>query len=136
MYAYSGEVLDQALMDDISSCSSMSEIKSNKTIQAQIDELVLRNIDLTHSISNLLLLDKNTNSSLGNRLFKEKRVKILEFDKKGQDEKGKPIFIPVETLNAFNKTFTSSINIENWTKEDGDAYEQSIHDRLKDYLPN
>lgn len=136
LYAYSGEVLDQALIDDISSCSSMSEIKSNKTIQAQIDELVLRNIDLTHSISNLLLLDKNTNSSLGNRLFKEKRVKILEFDKKGQDEKGKPIFIPVETLNAFNKTFTSSINIENWTKEDGDAYEQSIHDRLKDYLPN
>lgn len=136
LYAYTDEAWDQALMDDISCCSSMSEIKSNKTIQAQIDELVLRNKDLTHSISNLLLLDKNTNSSLGNRLFKEKRVKILEFDKKGQDEKGKPIFIPVETLNAFNKTFTSSINIENWTKEDGDAYEQSIHDRLKDYLPN
>lgn len=136
LYAYTDEAWDQALMDDISCCSSMSEIKSNKTIQAQIDELVLRNKDVTHSISNLLLLDKNTNSSLGNRLFKEKRVKILEFDKKGQDEKGKPIFIPVETLNAFNKTFTSSINIENWTKEDGDAYEQSIHDRLKDYLPN
>ena len=56
-------------------------------------------------------------------------------DKNGFNDKGKPVFIPNETLNAFNKTFSEEINIKNWTKEDGDNYVAAIQERLKDFLP-
>lgn len=136
LYAYSGEVVDLDLIDKIKDKSTIKEVNSDKDLQHRIDDLAQNNSDITHSICNLLLLDKETNSSLSNRLFEEKRKKILEFDKKGKNDEGKPILIPVETLNAFNKTFSSEINIKNWTKEDGDAYKESIADRLKVYLPN
>ena len=35
----------------------------------------------SHSIKNLALLDKNTNSLLGNKNFKKKRKEIIEIDK-------------------------------------------------------
>lgn len=133
--AYGGSVSD-SVIDDVKNANSMKEVNSNKNLQDGITDLVRNNGDLTHSISNLLLLDKGTNSSLSNRLFEEKRKRILEFDKKGKNDDGNSILIPVETLNAFNKSFSSKINIKNWTKEDGDAYKKSIAERLKDYYPN
>lgn len=136
LYAYRGDAEDTNLINMIEDKSSIKEVYNDKDLQRVISDLALNNSDITHSIANLLLLDKETNSSLGNRLFEEKRKKILEFDKKGKNDDGKPILIPVETLNAFNKTFSSEMNIKNWTKEDGDAYKKSIAERLKDYLPN
>ena len=84
---------------------------------------------------NLLLLDKNTNSALGNKSFKDKREKILKFDKHGYNDDREPVFIPIETLNAFNKIESKKINIESWTKEDGDGYKNAISERLIEYLP-
>lgn len=136
LYAYRGDAEDAHLINKIEYKSSIKEVYNDKDLQRVISDLALNNRDITHSIANLLLLDKETNSSLSNRLFEEKRKKILEFDKKGKNDDGKPILIPVETLNAFNKTFSSEMNIKNWTKEDGDAYKKSIAERLKDYLPN
>ena len=133
--AYGGLVSD-SVIDDVKNAHSIKEVNSNKDLQRRIADLAQNNSDITHAIDNLLLLDKETNSSLSNRLFEEKRKKILEFDKKGKNDANKPILIPVETLNAFNKTFSSEMNIKNWTKEDGDAYKKSIAERLKDYLPN
>lgn len=136
LYAYRGDAEDMNLIKKIEDKSSIKEVDNDKDLQRVISDLALNNSDITHSIGNLLLLDKETNSSLSNRLFEEKRKKILEFDKKGKNDDDKPILIPVETLNAFNKTFSSEMNIKNWTKEDGDAYKKSIAERLKDYLPN
>lgn len=136
LYAYRGDAEDAHLIKKIEDKSSIKEVYNDKDLQRVISDLALNSSDITHSIANLLLLDKETNSSLSNRLFEEKRKKILEFDKKGKNDDGKPILIPVETLNAFNKTFSSEMNIKNWTKEDGDAYKKSIAERLKDYLPN
>lgn len=114
---------------------NLENLTKDKDFKAKLDKIVVEFEDTTHKINNLLLLDKNTNSSLGNMLFKDKRVKILRFDKNGKNDKGAPVFIPIETLNAFNKTFSKEINIENWMKEDGENYKQSIAERISDFLP-
>ena len=104
-------------------------------MKSKLDKIVDEFEDTTHKIDNLLLLDRNTNSALGNLSFKEKRKKILRFDKRGMNDNDKPVFIPIETLNAFNKTFGEKINIENWLRTDGDNYRISIAERLADFLP-
>ena len=98
--------------------------------------------DKTHEISNLLLLDRNTNSALGNLSYEHKRKKIIQIDKNGTissdnndlDEKSKA-FIPHETLNAFNKTFSDEIDYKYWTSNDGELYKKAVSERLNDFLP-
>lgn len=119
----------------IKSFSSIEELRKDKLFKSLIDKIVQETEDVTHDLNNLLLLDRNTNSSLGNKLFDVKRSKIVQFDKDGYNDKGKPVFIPYETLNAFNKTFSKEINIKNWTKEDGDNYVAAIQKRLIDFIP-
>ncbi|MDO6738735.1 DUF262 domain-containing protein [Wenyingzhuangia sp. 2_MG-2023] len=124
-----------ALINRIKAYPSMEDLKKDKELKADLDKIITESEDITHDLNNLLLLDRNTNSTLSNKLFDEKRNKILQFDKSGYSDKGKPVFIPNETLNAFNKTFSKEINIKNWTKEDGDNYVVAIQERLNEFLP-
>lgn len=116
---------------------SFPELKKDKELQEQVDQLVESFEDKTHQISNLVLLDRNTNSSLSNHLFKIKRSRILRFDREGRNDKDKPepVFIPVETLNAFNKTFSENLKLEQWSGEDGEKYKNFIAERLNYFLP-
>ena len=123
------------IIDQLQKHQTLNDIYKDKELMAKLDKIVIEFEDTTHKIDNLLLLDRNTNSSLGNQLFKDKRVNILRFDKNGTNDKGDPVFIPIETLNAFNKTFSEKINIENWLKEDGENYKNAISERLADFLP-
>ncbi|MEZ0181915.1 DUF262 domain-containing protein [Flavobacterium oncorhynchi] len=123
------------ILEKIKSYSSIEDLKKDKELKSELDKIITESEDVTHSLNNLLLLDRNTNSALGNKLFATKRNKILKFDKEGCNDKGKPVFIPIETLNAFNKTFSEEINIENWTKEDGDNYMTAIQERLENFIP-
>mgnify|MGYP006426221175 CR=1 FL=1 len=123
------------LSNDLKKANSIEEVNNNVELKSAIDELVTESEDITHLMSNLLLLDRNTNSSLGNKPFSEKRKTVLSFDKEGINENGKPVFIPIESLNAFNKVNSEEINIENWTKDDGDNYIDSIQKRLQKFLP-
>jgi hypothetical protein len=123
------------VIEQLQKFQSIEDIIKDKEFKAILDKIVIEFEDTTHKIDNLLLLDRNTNSSLGNQLFKDKRLKILRFDKNGKNDKCEPIFIPIETLNAFNKTFSEKINIENWLKEDGENYKNSISERLAYFLP-
>ncbi len=134
MHAYAEKPLDASLIAELEN-SNMDEIKNNKSFMKYIDDFSKEIEEITQSVDNLLLLDKNTNSALGNKSFKGKRDKILAFDKQGYNDDSEPIFIPIETLNAFNKTESKKINIESWTKEDGDSYRNAISQRLIDYLP-
>lgn len=115
--------------------TDIDEIKNNKSLTKSIDNFLIEIEEFTHSIENLLLLDRNTNSSLGNNSFKRKRNKILEFDNRGYNDEKESTFIPIETLNAFNKTKSKNLNIESWTREDGDNYCNAISARLIEYLP-
>lgn len=133
--AYAELEVEPDLIDRIKDHKIMESLKKDKELKSNLDKIVTESQDITHDLNNLLLLDRNTNSTLSNKLFAEKRSIVLGFDKNGFNDKEKPVFIPNETLNAFNKTFSKEINIKNWTKEDGDNYVCAIKDRLKEFLP-
>ena len=122
-------------LQELEHYGSIDDIKSNKELKRKLDKIAEDLEYSTHKVDNLVLLDRNTNSSLGNNLYKDKRLKILKFDKNGKNDKNKPVFIPIETLNAFNKTFGAAINIENWSREDGENYRTAISERLSNFLP-
>jgi hypothetical protein len=135
LLSYSESNAYNDIIAQLDNYSSVEAIKSDKEFKGKLDKIIDEFEDTTHKIDNLLLLDKNTNSAIGNSLYKDKRIKILRFDKNGKNDKGVPVFIPIETLNAFNKTFGEKINIENWSKEDGEKYKEAIALRLIDFLP-
>lgn len=91
---------------------------SNKIYNYLLDEKDTSHHD-THSLNNLCLLDKNTNSKLNNSIFAIKRVIISEVDY----EK----FIPICTRNVFLKKYTQyPDNNIYWSEKDKKAYLNDI----------
>lgn len=85
-----------------------------------------------HGIGNLALLDKYTNSAIGNKPFLYKRSQILEEAAK------KNVFIPLATRNVFQKYYTADIReiqMKFWSPADAVSYKLAISELLKDYLP-
>ncbi|MFD0836687.1 DUF262 domain-containing protein [Mariniflexile aquimaris] len=73
-----------------------------------------------HLISNLCLLDANTNSALNKAVFDVKREIIKQRELKG-------FYIPVSSRNVFLKAYTSySQNNAYWTDTDREDYLESI----------
>lgn len=92
-----------------------------------------------HHISNLALLDGITNIKLGNRIFKEKRNKVIEIDQEEwqYDKKDKKVkaFIPVATKYAFLKYYSSNAKqTEFWASNDRADYVNNIRKTLTNYL--
>lgn len=86
-------------------------------------------VDL-HSINNLALLDRDTNSSLSNAFFDVKRTIILERDRQGS-------FIPICTRYVFLKYYSKdSSQIHYWSETDRYDYLERIKLELSEYLPN
>lgn len=86
------------------------------------------NEDVKNHISNLTLLDSNTNRSYGNALFVTKRKKIIEKMKSGT-------YVFPTTLFVFAKLFDESgTNRSKWTLDDMGKYENYMFQELKDYL--
>jgi uncharacterized protein with ParB-like and HNH nuclease domain len=82
-----------------------------------------------NDISNLALLDSETNRGYKNAVFPMKRMTIIEREKKGT-------FIPLCTKNAFLKYFSAyPPKMSFWTQEDRDNYYKDIERVLNVYLP-
>ncbi|WP_162344143.1 DUF262 domain-containing protein [Cyclobacterium salsum] len=83
-----------------------------------------------HGILNLALLDKETNSGLNNKPFKEKRDSILRHETRR--------YIPLGTLDCFLKKASAKENIqlEYWSSHDMEGYQQSIASVLKEFFPD
>lgn len=80
------------------------------------------------SLSNLTLLDSQTNRSYKNAVFPMKRKTIIDRDKQG-------VFIPICTKNVFLKYFSSyPPKISFWAQEDRDNYEADLLDVLEQYI--
>lgn len=123
----------------------LSDLKLDKTKTTKLEELIdaISNDLNLHGISNLALLDRNSNSKLGNKLFLEKREMILKLDQDGKyiDSKKneKKVFIPICTKNVFSKIYTTdkdSVANSFFGKSDMDSYFDFIENQLKTFLPN
>lgn len=69
-------------------------------------------------ISNLTLLDQNTNRSYKNAVFAVKRQRLLSLDQSG-------IFVPLCTRNVFLKCYSPQVdNVMFWSQKDREAYGQ------------
>ena len=81
-----------------------------------------------NSISNLALLDSETNRSYKNSFFPLKRHRIVLNDKNG-------IFVPIATKNLFLKFYSEfPSNLDFWTEKDADDYFSAIKTTLNKYL--
>lgn len=86
--------------------------------------------DDINDMSNLTLLDSETNRGYKNAVFPLKRKTIIDRDKAG-------IFIPICTKNVFLKYFSSyPPKISFWTQDDRRNYEKDLETVLKEYLRN
>ena len=93
--------------------------------QKRFDEDKINDKD---SISNLALLDAQTNRSYGNAFFPCKRKHIIENDSKG-------VFVPIATKNLFLKYYTPNVsNMMTWTNEDGEKYIEAIDNTINNYI--
>lgn len=85
--------------------------------------------DAKNNISNLTLLDAETNRSYGNSLFVTKRKRIIERMKAGQ-------YVPVSTTYVFMKLFDDSGTSRSvWGEQDMKKYHDYICSELIEYLP-
>ena len=83
-----------------------------------------------NDISNLTLLDSETNRGYKNAVFPLKRKTIINRDKQG-------VFIPICTKNVFLKYFSEyPPKISFWTQDDRENYEVDLYKVLKGYLIN
>lgn len=100
---------------------------------AKLQEEVIRkygnsDIEDRDDISNLALLDAETNRSYGNAIFPVKRMYIIDNDRCGK-------FVPIATKNVFLKYY--SINIDDmmhWKQSDTVAYREAMKEKLGKYL--
>lgn len=117
--------------------------KDIRTLEATLNEEVL-NYFQKDSIKNLCLLDRKTNSSIGNKSFTNKRNEILKIDKYSlkeynnnykKEEISKP-FIPLATKHVFLKYFTKDSNIQMtlWGAKDREDYFEHIKSSIDGFL--
>lgn len=82
------------------------------------------------SISNLTLLDQNTNRSYKNAVFAVKRQRLLSLDQSG-------IFVPLCTRNVFLKCYNPEAdNLMFWSMKDRDSYASAMEDILTNFFTN
>ena len=83
-----------------------------------------------NDISNLALLDSETNRGYKNAVFPIKRMTIIKREKEGT-------FIPIGTKNVFLKYFSDyPPKISFWTQEDRENYLKDLQNVLDPYLPD
>lgn len=109
------------------------------SIQKNLVEEVIKSIEEimgVHKLSNMALLDGNTNSGLGKKGFIEKRKYIIDIDKKNWKKKDeKKHFIPICTKNIFLKYYTNNITqMDFWGYQDRENYIETISKTLKKYF--
>ncbi len=76
--------------------------------------------DPDHSVANLVLLDRATNTSYKNAPFAVKRGRVLSLDRDG-------IFVPLCTRNVFLKVYNARVDHTMfWTLADKQGYRQAI----------
>ena len=124
---------DTSLTKEIENAINKLNVKSINNIDNfnNLLDNIDNNFKYTNSlngIGNLCLLDKASNSRIGNNIFSIKRKDIEELGNKGK-------LIPIATKEVFNKQFSKrNKNKDLFTKEDREDYMNAIIEVLKNYI--
>lgn len=106
---------------------SIKNIDNFNNLLDNIDDNFKDN-DSLNDIGNLCLLDKASNSRIGNNVFSVKRNDIEKLGNEGK-------LIPIATKEVFNKIFSKNIKHKDlFTKEDREDYMNAIIEVLKNYI--
>lgn len=117
-------VEDEPLCRDIE--RSIEQKKFNKELFEKIDDN-FKNNEALHTIQNLTLLDKESNSKIGNQIFSQKRKAI---QKLAEEDK----LIPIATRKVFEKVFSENkSNPDVFERKDQEDYLSSIKEYLQRY---
>ncbi|MCC9071258.1 DUF262 domain-containing protein [Flavobacterium sp. F-65] len=115
-----------------------NEDEINNVQRDYLNEIIesIEDIMGVHKLSNMALLDGNTNSGLGKKRFIEKRKYIIKTDKvHWQESDNEKHFIPICTKNVFLKYYTKNITqMDIWGYLDRENYIESISLTLKKYF--
>lgn len=85
-------------------------------------------------LGNLVLLDRHTNRSYHNSLYKRKRKIILSASNiDNQNKEYQVTYIPRCTLNVFLKTYNTGLEVKlgEWTQDDYDKYLGDLKEKLE-----
>lgn len=94
-------------------------------LQEKINRVVGDGMNI-HSIENMALLTKDTNSSLNNAWFMTKRKRLKELEKNG-------FYVPICTQRAFSKYYTENVdNMLKWNETDGKEYRKAIESTIEE----
>lgn len=122
------EKLNEPKYKDFDGSIEKLKLSNNDKLKEEFIE-DFNNIININNIGNLALLGIDTNSSLKNKIFKEKRNILLKFI----SNEGR--FIPPLTLKVFSKTFDGANGEEMyWTHEDFNKYEEYQEKKLKYFI--
>lgn len=122
------EKLNEPKYKDFDGSIEKLKLSNNNKLKEEFIE-DFNNIININNIGNLALLGIDTNSSLKNKIFKEKRNILLKFI----SNEGR--FIPPLTLKVFSKTFDGANGEEMyWTHEDFNKYEEYQEKKLKYFI--
>lgn len=122
------EKLNEPKYKDFDGSIEKLKLSNNDKLKEEFIEDFNNIIDI-NNIGNLALLGIDTNSSLKNKIFKEKRNILLKFI----SNEGR--FIPPLTLKIFSKTFDGANGEEMyWTHKDFNKYEEYQEKKLKYFI--
>ena len=124
-YAEDIRVLRQYIQDEDAYKNNISEAQKiiNK-IDKEFDDLAYMKESQMHTLYNMALVDKATNSALSNKLLDEKREILIELHSTGKT------YVLPSTHKVFSKYYSKATS-ENvlpklWTQPDREAYFQAI----------
>ncbi|WP_104707364.1 DUF262 domain-containing protein [Helicobacter ailurogastricus] len=117
----------RSFLEELPSLENFSKHLEKRGLLKKIDEAFLGDGEL-HLLQNLTLLDKSSNSALGNLIFSKKQEKIRELD---DQQKLIPIGTRMVFLKEFSKPERRSLHI--FTKEDQEDYLEAIRKHLDAY---
>ena len=114
-------------------------------VDKYFDELADISEDELHKISNMALVDKNTNTSLGNGLLNKKRAILQRLSNEYDRTNGKSGACTLAgTWKVFNKDFsiaetdpkktTKSSNLKFWSKVDRENYLKDLENTYNEYV--
>ncbi len=96
-------------------------LECEKVIDKKFDELAGMDRKTMHSLRNMALVDKDTNSALSNGFLYQKRTILREREEKEET------YVPMGTSAAFDKRFSDKIlDMKFWSPDDRNAYFDKI----------